>query len=190
MIQPEEILPETRHHDNRIVAQRVSTGFENKAINDIEVIVLKLGRCELRLELETLLANGLQSFLPGLQGDKGRSFGTGIVNKFTADPNSQVKGGRWNRRIADHEVGLCVNAPFSGGTLAHIPRARGKAQPENIIRLNRHVGAGQPYAPFPATRCLEIQVAFRASHWAGPMRCKGGCAGVRFLSSLSRCLQE
>ena len=102
-IQPKEIFANARYHDNRIVTQRVLPGFEDKAVDDIEVIVLKLGRCELRLELETLLANGLQRLLPGLKGDKGRSLRASLVDKFTANPHSEVQGGHRDCRITDHE---------------------------------------------------------------------------------------
>ena len=94
MVQPREVLAQAGHHNDCIIAQRVSPRSEDEAENDVEVIILKLGGCQLRLEVEALLADGLQRIVPGLEGDERRRVGSGVVNQLTSHANGKVKGGR------------------------------------------------------------------------------------------------
>jgi hypothetical protein len=80
----------------------------------------KFGGCQLRLEVEAVLADGLQSIVPGLESDERRSIGSGVVNQFTSHANGKVKGGRLEWRMAVHElldVRLAAQ-PSRAGTIA------------------------------------------------------------------------
>ena len=79
MVKPREVLAQAGHHNDAIIAQHVSSGLENETVNDVEVVVLKFGGCQLRLEVEALLADGLQRIVPGLESDERRSIGSGVV---------------------------------------------------------------------------------------------------------------
>src|SRR6476646_9531946 len=104
MVKPREVLEQAGHHNDAIIAQHVSSGLENETVNDVEVVVLKFGGCQLRLEVEALLADGLQRIVPGLESDERRSIGSGVVNQFTSHANGKVKGGRLEWRTAVHEL--------------------------------------------------------------------------------------
>jgi hypothetical protein len=88
------VLAQAGHHHDGIIAQNVSSGFENEAVDDIEVVIFKFGGRQLRLEVEALLADRLQSTVPGLEVDERRSFGRDIVNQLTPHANCKVEGGR------------------------------------------------------------------------------------------------
>ena len=57
-IQPCEILAQARHHYDGIIARHVSPGFENETVDNVKMIVLKFGRCQLWIEVEALLTDG------------------------------------------------------------------------------------------------------------------------------------
>jgi hypothetical protein len=103
-VQPSEILPQAGHHNDRIIAQHVSPRFENETVNDVEVIILKFGGCQMRIEENALLADRLQRIVSGLEGDERRSTGRGVVNQLTSHADGKVKGGRLEGRKAVHEL--------------------------------------------------------------------------------------
>ena len=96
LIQPQEVFAETGYHYDCVVAQYVSPRFENESENNIGVVVLKLSCRQLRLEMETLLADGLQSIMPRFECDERRGFSGGIVNELAPDADGEIKRGRRN----------------------------------------------------------------------------------------------
>ena len=94
------------HHYDGIVAQHVSPGFENETVDNVKMIVLKFGRCQLWIEVEALLTDGLQRIVPRFESNERRTIGGCVVHQLTSHPNGKVQGWRWNRRIAGHDSGL------------------------------------------------------------------------------------
>ena len=102
MIKPKRILTQTRHHYDGIVTKQILTAFENRAIDDIEMIILKFTSRSLWFKLQTLLANRLQRIVPRFESDKRRGIDCSLVDQLAANPNSQVKIRCRKRRMAMH----------------------------------------------------------------------------------------
>ena len=103
MIKPKRILAQTWHHHDGIITKQVFSSFEDRAINDIEMIVLEFTRRRLRFELQTLLTNILQGVMPRLKRHERRSIGRSFVDQLTPDSNSKIKIWCRKRRMAVHQ---------------------------------------------------------------------------------------
>ena len=69
MIKPKSILPQTRHHHDGIITKQVLPPFEDRPVDDIEMIILEFAGRRLRFKLQTLLSNILQRIVPWLESE-------------------------------------------------------------------------------------------------------------------------
>lgn len=103
MIKPKRVLAQTRHHHDGIITKKVFSPFENRPVDDIEMIILEFTGRGLRFELQTLLPNILQGVMPRLKRDERRSIGRSFIDQLTPDSNSKIKIWRGRRRMAVHQ---------------------------------------------------------------------------------------
>jgi hypothetical protein len=92
------------------VTKQVFSPFEDRAINDIEMIVLEFARRRLRFELQAFLTNILHGIVPWLESDKRRGVGRSFVDQLTPDSNSKIKIRCRKRRMAVHDTRLSARS--------------------------------------------------------------------------------